>query len=297
MLGDIERAKIVITNYHAFKLRETLELSKVGRALLQGRGPDAADPGDRRPDAPAGHAGPDGHEEHPVLNDEAHHCYREKPGRTKRTTSRATTSKEAKKNNEAARLWISGIEAVKRKLGVQRGLRPLGHALLPARLRLRRRHALPVDGQRLLADGRHRVRHRQAAARAGGRQRPRRRHAQVPQSLGAHRQEDAQEGPGQGSQDARSAQPAGRTADRARRPLRPLREDLRPVGRRQASACRRSSSSSATTPPPPSWSTTTSPASTARTTTARRQLDQRTPARCSATTTSTATGSPARARC
>ena len=39
MLGDIERAKIVITNYHAFKLRERLE-------HLQGR-PRAA-PGPRR---------------------------------------------------------------------------------------------------------------------------------------------------------------------------------------------------------------------------------------------------------
>jgi type III restriction enzyme len=38
MLGDIERAKIVITNYHAFKLRERMELSKGGRSLLQGRG-------------------------------------------------------------------------------------------------------------------------------------------------------------------------------------------------------------------------------------------------------------------
>ncbi len=28
MLGDLERAKIVITNYHAFKLRERLEVSK-----------------------------------------------------------------------------------------------------------------------------------------------------------------------------------------------------------------------------------------------------------------------------
>jgi type III restriction enzyme len=36
MLADLERAKIVITNYHAFKLRERLELSKGGRALLQG---------------------------------------------------------------------------------------------------------------------------------------------------------------------------------------------------------------------------------------------------------------------
>ncbi len=38
MVGDIGKAKIVITNYHAFKRRETMDLSKEGRALLQGRG-------------------------------------------------------------------------------------------------------------------------------------------------------------------------------------------------------------------------------------------------------------------
>lgn len=37
MLPEIDKAKIVITNYHAFKLRETLEISKTGRSLLQGR--------------------------------------------------------------------------------------------------------------------------------------------------------------------------------------------------------------------------------------------------------------------
>ena len=36
MLDDVNRAKIVITNYHAFKLRERIELSAGGRALLQG---------------------------------------------------------------------------------------------------------------------------------------------------------------------------------------------------------------------------------------------------------------------
>ena len=35
MLGDLDRAAIVITNYHAFMRRETLALSKGGRALLQ----------------------------------------------------------------------------------------------------------------------------------------------------------------------------------------------------------------------------------------------------------------------
>jgi type III restriction enzyme len=38
MLGEIRDAKIVITNYHAFRLRERVELSSGGRKLLQGRG-------------------------------------------------------------------------------------------------------------------------------------------------------------------------------------------------------------------------------------------------------------------
>jgi hypothetical protein len=38
MLDEVNRAKIVITNYHAFKLRERIDLSKGGRSLLQGRG-------------------------------------------------------------------------------------------------------------------------------------------------------------------------------------------------------------------------------------------------------------------
>ena len=37
MLDEINRAKIVITNFHAFKLRETVELAKGGRQLLEGR--------------------------------------------------------------------------------------------------------------------------------------------------------------------------------------------------------------------------------------------------------------------
>jgi type III restriction enzyme len=40
MLPDLERAKIVITNFHAFKLRERMALSKGGRSLLQGDGPE-----------------------------------------------------------------------------------------------------------------------------------------------------------------------------------------------------------------------------------------------------------------
>ena len=40
MLRDLERAKIVVTKYDPFLRRETPPLSKGGRALLQGPGPE-----------------------------------------------------------------------------------------------------------------------------------------------------------------------------------------------------------------------------------------------------------------
>ena len=55
-----------------------------------------------------------------VLNDEAHHCYREKPGEDDEGDLKGDDREEAKKNREAARLWISGLEAVGRKLGLNR---------------------------------------------------------------------------------------------------------------------------------------------------------------------------------
>ena len=55
-----------------------------------------------------------------VLNDEAHHCYREKPGEKEEGTFKGDDRKEAEKNREAARLWISGLEIVGKKLGINR---------------------------------------------------------------------------------------------------------------------------------------------------------------------------------
>ncbi|BCW87137.1 hypothetical protein sos41_02630 [Alphaproteobacteria bacterium SO-S41] len=119
MMGDVARAKIVVTNYHAFKRRETMDLSKVGRSLLQGRG-----------DAPLT-IETDGQmlqracgdlinmKNVVVINDEAHHCYRERPATEDDEKPTAEEKDEAKKNNEAARLWISGLEALKRKVGVR----------------------------------------------------------------------------------------------------------------------------------------------------------------------------------
>ncbi len=121
MIEDVQRAKIVITNYHAFKLRERIELSAGGRALLQGRGGDELKTLETEGQM-IQRVMPDlmGLKSILVLNDEAHHCYREKPPEADDDALKGDEKKEAEKNSEAARLWISGLEAVNRKLGLSR---------------------------------------------------------------------------------------------------------------------------------------------------------------------------------
>ena len=119
MLEDLQRAKIVITNYHALRPRERLEVSSGGRALLQGRG------------APLETLESEGQmvqrvmpelmalKNVMVLNDEGHHCYRHKPGDDDEEGPLTREDRqEADRNNEEARVWISGLEIVSRKLGV-----------------------------------------------------------------------------------------------------------------------------------------------------------------------------------
>ena len=120
MLGDLDRAKIVITNFLAFKLRETMEVSKGGRALLQGRGPDLRSLESEGQMLQRVIPELMGMRNVLALNDEAHRSYREKVGEGDEGNLTGDDRKEAEKNREAARLWISGLEAVGRKLGLAR---------------------------------------------------------------------------------------------------------------------------------------------------------------------------------
>lgn len=120
MMEDLARAKIVITNYHAFKLRERVEISKGGRLLLEGRTGEKLNTLETEGQM-IQRVMPDlmGLQNIIVINDEAHHCYREKPGNFD-DELKGDDKKEAEENNKAARLWISGLEAVNRKLKVTR---------------------------------------------------------------------------------------------------------------------------------------------------------------------------------
>jgi type III restriction enzyme len=122
MVRDLLQARIVITNYHAFKLRERVDISKGGRALLKGHGEEIQTLETEGQMIQRVMPELMGFKSIMVLNDEAHHCYRAKPEgpESEKTKLSADEKEEVKENNEAARLWISGLEAVQRTIGISR---------------------------------------------------------------------------------------------------------------------------------------------------------------------------------
>ncbi|MGI9306973.1 MAG: BPTD_3080 family restriction endonuclease [Gammaproteobacteria bacterium] len=114
MLKDIKKARVLVCNYHAFGLRETRTIPKKAREILRGNA--AEDVLTKETEGQmlartcadilrAGNA--------VVINDESHHCYRRKEnddGGELRISSEE--KEEAKKNEETARVWISGIESL-----------------------------------------------------------------------------------------------------------------------------------------------------------------------------------------
>jgi type III restriction enzyme len=121
MLADIDRAKVVITNYHAFKLRERLEVAKGTRTAIEGWRGEKLQTLETEGQM-LQRVMPElmGMKNIVVLNDEAHHCYRQRvkdPHGDTEEDLRGEEKEEAKQNNAAARMWISGLETVNRKIG------------------------------------------------------------------------------------------------------------------------------------------------------------------------------------
>ena len=146
LMDAVLKARIVITNYHAFMLRETQQVSKLNRQILGGR------EGEKRFTETVGEmvarvcreGGADlmGRKNIIVLNDEAHHCYRRKVGDEEETDAVPLTADEraeAEENSKAAHVWISGIEAFKDQLGIEAIYDLSATPVLPWRLGLWRR--------------------------------------------------------------------------------------------------------------------------------------------------------------
>jgi type III restriction enzyme len=117
LLEELGQARIVITNFHAFQQREKSEGARLTKLLAgqttTGVNQESPDQMVRRVCREFGSK-----KSIVVLNDEAHHCYRRKPDAEDEQLS-GDDRTEAKLRDEEARIWLSGIEAVKAKLGVK----------------------------------------------------------------------------------------------------------------------------------------------------------------------------------
>lgn len=114
---QLGQAKILITNYHAFQLREKIAAGKITKSILADGGPS---PFTETPDQMVRRVCRELSTKKNIiiLNDEAHHCYRRKPDGEDEVLV-GDERKEAEQRDEEARVWISGIEAVKAKIGVK----------------------------------------------------------------------------------------------------------------------------------------------------------------------------------
>lgn len=118
-LPILNEAKVVITNYHAFRHRTKAEFESVGKATktLLFSGTDGAAVELESEGEMLQRVMPElmGLGRVLIINDEAHHCYRHRGVNEERKLD-AAEKEEAKANEEMARLWISGLESVRRKI-------------------------------------------------------------------------------------------------------------------------------------------------------------------------------------
>lgn len=116
-LERLGQAKILITNFHAFLLREKVAAGKITKTILaEGKASALTETPDQMVRRVCRELG--NKKNIIVLNDEAHHCYRRKPDAEDEKLT-GDDRIEAKTRDEEARVWISGIEAVKAKIGVK----------------------------------------------------------------------------------------------------------------------------------------------------------------------------------
>ncbi|HQV56893.1 MAG TPA: DEAD/DEAH box helicase family protein, partial [Ilumatobacteraceae bacterium] len=120
--GGLGEAQVLITNYHQFLLKDRREIQGVSantrKLLRQGK----VDQFKETPDEMAARVLRDfagrSKGEIVVLNDEAHHCYRDKPLEVDED-GHAPADRDADQRNEDARVWFRGLQAVQRKLGIK----------------------------------------------------------------------------------------------------------------------------------------------------------------------------------
>lgn len=119
-MQELKQAKIIITNFHGFLLRETARAARLTKQILT-QGQEEASPFKETPDQMVRRVCREfGNKRNVVvINDEAHYCYRRRAEAEERERLKGEDRKEAEKRNETACIWISGLEAVKAKMALK----------------------------------------------------------------------------------------------------------------------------------------------------------------------------------
>jgi type III restriction enzyme len=118
LLQELCKTKIVITNFHQMKPREKISAGRLTKSILTQEGPS---PFTETPDQMVRRVcrGLGNKKNIVMINDEAHHCYRRRPEDADWPKLKGDELREAEKRDEEARIWISGLEAIKEKIGIR----------------------------------------------------------------------------------------------------------------------------------------------------------------------------------
>jgi type III restriction enzyme len=121
-LVRLRQAKIEIVNFHQLQRRERHEFKGVAATTKR----ILSDDPDRFRETPAEMVrrvtrSLGNKKNVVVINDEGHHCYREKQQDDDAAERGLDTDEkqEARQNKEAARIWLTGLEAIRKKVGVR----------------------------------------------------------------------------------------------------------------------------------------------------------------------------------
>ncbi len=116
-LEKLGQARILITNFHAFQRREKIAGAKLTKSIL---GADQTGAFTESPDEMVRRVCRElGNKKNIiVINDEAHHCYRRRPD-GEEVKLKGEERKEAERRDTEARVWITGVESIKKKMGVK----------------------------------------------------------------------------------------------------------------------------------------------------------------------------------
>ncbi len=118
--GSLQEAHVLIANYHQFLKRDRKEIQGVAsntrKILTYGK---KVDPFEETDDEMVARVLRDfmgrGKGEIVVFNDEAHHCYQNKP----LGDADEKLDKEQAERNQDARVWFKGLQAIKKKVGIK----------------------------------------------------------------------------------------------------------------------------------------------------------------------------------